>query len=160
MRRDGCAVYHHHNRPQGGSQRCSEVTGVTEVTAVLGGIGVTFSSGLGRGGGRAHHTTEDEKCSRYHQNPDEIAFFFRFVPFFYHHLGTRPNIGVRTLPRRYKVTPLLGGLSLCNAHCASHCKRCQLQPKVELGTLMGVFGSASGAVCFPVFPSVFPCVLS
>ena len=41
-------------------------------------IDITFQTD---GGGGA----EGAKCSRYHQNPDEIIFLFRRYPISYHH---------------------------------------------------------------------------
>ena len=53
---------------------------------------------------------EDEKCPRYHQNPDGIGFLFKFDPFSCQHWGVRPTLGGsvqhsggRALPKRYKV---------------------------------------------------------
>ena len=36
--------------------------------------------------------SEDEKCSMYNQNPDEIGFIFRFDPFSYHYWGLGPTL--------------------------------------------------------------------
>ena len=77
------------------------------VTLSVASIGVTFPNRLG--------SLREKRCSRYHQNSDEIGFIFIFDPFSYthwgpvHHLGAQPNVGgwgSRALSKRYKVTPL------------------------------------------------------
>ena len=53
-------------------------------------IGVTFPNRFFFFGGG---DSEDEKCSKYHQNPDEIGFLFRCDPLFLPLLGDRPIMG-------------------------------------------------------------------
>ena len=60
-------------------------------------FGCFFSTNMGKGIGMSRmcnfsksikgEGAEDEKCSRYHQNPDEIIFLFRIDPISYHHWG-------------------------------------------------------------------------
>ena len=68
----------------------SEIVAKSSVKKI-GDICETFPNRL-RGGG-----AEGEKCSRYHQNSDEIGFLLRFDPFSCHHWGSEPGLSQRDI---------------------------------------------------------------